>query len=470
MSNGADYDSLALVSPEVAAFQRYERRRLKAAISLTTIWLVTIALHLLTWGQWVVYALTAMTGTHLLRLLLTPPHPTPEGLPSWRDMPLSERQTVESDDAWPMVSILAAAKNEVTVIERLAHSLLSIDYPPQRLEVWLIDDNSTDGTGELMEALAAEYEQLRVVHRAADAVGGKSGALNEVWPQTRGSLLLVFDADAQVSQDCLRKLAPMFEQPEIGAVQLRKAIANNSQNLWTRSQVAEMAFDAYCQLKRFSGGGIGELRGNGQCVRRAALESCGGWNEATITDDLDLTLKLHLTGWDVALLMQPAVWEEGVVKAIPLWHQRNRWAEGGYQRYLDYWRLLTPRRLGWAKAYDLFIFWVIQYALPTAALPDFAMAVTRSRLPMLMPVSGAAIIFATLGMAGGLWRTQQASALSILVQTWRGMAYMTHWFVVVGTVTLRMALRPKRLKWVKTQHGDLSADDSVIEARVTSQS
>lgn len=75
--------------------------------------------------------------------------------------------------------------------------------------------------------------------------------------------------------------------------------------------------------------GVGELRGNGQFVRRQALASCGGWNEATITDDLDLTFRLHLNHWDIGILPVPAVREEGVTRAIALWHQRNRWAEGG---------------------------------------------------------------------------------------------------------------------------------------------
>lgn len=467
MFNGANKDSVNLVSLGADEFQRYERRRLKAAIAMACIWSFTVTLHLITWGQWVVYGLTLVTGAHLLRLLVLRPQRLPEALPSWQDTPPSEKEQTDLS-AWPYVSVLVAAKNEVGVIERLARSLMAIDYPSQRFDVWFIDDNSTDGTRELMDDLAEQYPNLYTVHREADAVGGKSGALNQVWPQTQGSLLLVFDADAQVGADCLRQVVPLFEQPGVGAVQLRKAIANGSQNFLTRSQVAEMAFDAYCQLKRVTGGGIGELRGNGQFVRRTALEQCGGWNEETITDDLDLTLKLHLTGWDIPLMTTPFVWEEGVVRPVPLWHQRNRWAEGGYQRYLDYWRLLTPQRLGWNKAFDLFVFWLIQYALPTAALPDFAMAVARNRLPILMPLSSAAFVFAALGMSSGLRRTQQASAFSILVQTMRGMVYMTHWFVVVSTVTFRMALRPKRLKWVKTQHGDVP-DHGAIEASVSSQ-
>ncbi|MEM9817406.1 MAG: glycosyltransferase family 2 protein [Cyanobacteria bacterium P01_D01_bin.6] len=457
------------VSPLAADdFHRYERRRLKAAIALVSVWAFTAALHLVALGQWIVYGLTLITAYHLLRLLCQAPNPRPEALPSWQDTPAAERQATDLTQ-WPTVSILVAAKNEAPVIERLTASLMAIDYPPSRFDVWLIDDNSTDGTGPLMDRLAQRYSNLHVSHRDENATGGKSGALNQVWPTTTGELLLVFDADAQIAPDCLRRVVPRFQQERVGAVQLRKAIANGTDNFWTRGQVAEMAFDAYCQLKRVAVGGIGELRGNGQFVRRTALAQCDGWTEETITDDLDLTLKLQINGWDVPLVMAPAVREEGVTRALALWHQRNRWTEGGYQRYLDYWRLINPRRLGWAKVLDLAVFWIIQYGLPTAALPDFILAIVRHRPPMLIPLSGTAAIFATVGMARGLRQSQSASAFSILVQTVRGMVYMTHWLMIVATVTFRMAIRPKRLKWVKTQHGGAETNP-VIEASISSQS
>ena len=91
--------------------------------------------------------------------------------------------------------------------------------------------------------------------------------------------------------------------------------------------MAEMALDTFIQQQRIAIGGIGELRGNGQFVRRAALERCGGWNEQTITDDLDLTIRLHLDKWDIQFLDFPPVEEEGVTTALALWHQRNRWGE-----------------------------------------------------------------------------------------------------------------------------------------------
>jgi 1,2-diacylglycerol 3-beta-glucosyltransferase len=310
----------------------------------------------------------------------------------------------------------------------------------------------------LLDQLAAEYKSLKVLHRKADAGGGKSGALNQVLPLTKGDIVGVFDADAQVPKDLLRRVLPLFRKPDMGAVQVRKAIANASQNFWTKGQMAEMALDTFIQQQRIAIGGIGELRGNGQFVRRLALERCGGWNEETITDDLDLTIRLHLDKWDIGFLNFPAVEEEGVTTALALWHQRNRWGEGGYQRYLDYWRLIASNRMGTLKTLDLFSFMIIQYLLPAAALPDCLMALARNRPPILSPLTVLALALPLIGMFIGLRRTRENSPLTVstffvtLWQTLRGTFYMLHWMLMIASITARISVRPKRLKWVKTVH------------------
>jgi 1,2-diacylglycerol 3-beta-glucosyltransferase len=303
----------------------------------------------------------------------------------------------------------------------------------------------------LLDRLAQQYKQLQVLHRSAGATGGKSGALNQALALTQGEIIAVFDADAQVTPDLLRRVVPCFGPDRVGAVQVQKAIANPIANFWIQGQIAEMALDTRLQQHRVAIGGLGELRGNGQFVRRSALERCGGWNEETITDDLDLTLRLHLDGWDIQVIEEPIIREEGVTKALDLWHQRNRWAEGGYQRYLDYWRLIVRNRLGTPKTIDLFFsFFLIQYLLPEAVVPDFLMALARHRPPILAPLTtcGFALSFATMFMQ--LRRTQKPFA--VLLQSMRGMVYMLHWFVVIASTTARMSVRPKQLKWVKTVH------------------
>ena len=449
-----------LSDPEIAEaefredfFQGLAGRRKKAAFLLMATWIVTIALHLVSWGEWLVLTLTFLVGVQILRYLFAPSEIVAAAL--------SDEELLNA----PKVSLLVAAKNEEAVIGNLVSMLCSLDYPTDKYEIWAIDDRSTDSTPVILDRLAKEYSQLKVVHRAANAGGGKSGALNQVIPQTFGNIIGVFDADAKVTSDLLRKVVPLFANPQTGAIQVRKAIANSAENFWTKGQAAEMALDSYVQQQRIAVGGIGELRGNGQFVNRTALYSCGGWNEETITDDLDLTIRLHLDNWKVGFLLAPPVLEEGVTKASSLWHQRNRWAEGGYQRYLDYWRYIVGTPMGFGKRIDLLCWMLLQYIVPAANVPDGIMAIARHRLPLLSPITALLFTWGFIGMIKGSIRIATASGnklslpllFNIIGQSLRGIVYMAHWQIVMLSITARMSIRPKRLKWVKTVHEGTSS-------------
>ncbi len=405
---------------------------------------MTIALHVVVGAVWLVYGLTLLMGWQVLRYWRAKPQEFPSQVPvvtpSFGTMaPLP-----------PLVSLMVAAKDEEAVIGRLVENLCQLDYPCY--ELWVIDDNSSDRTPDVLAALRQRYPQLKVVRRLPGAGGGKSGALNQVLPLTRGEIIGVFDADATVTPDLLQRVVPCFQRPRVGGVQVRKAISNATFNLMTQGQAAEMILDAYYQQQRVACGGMGELRGNGQFVRRQALERCGGWNEETITDDLDLSLKLHLHGWEIQILMTPAVAEEGVTSLLALWHQRNRWGEGGYQSYLDYWQPLLQNRLGWHKSWDVFCWFLIKYAIPTATIPDVLMAIAQQRLPLLFPLTTLGILISFVGMVRAMPMTQPIGVGGVLWRSVWGTLYMFHWLPVVSSTTVRMALRAKRLKWVKTVH------------------
>ena len=416
-------------------------RRWKAAVTLMMVWGTTIALHLLAWGSWIVLGVTLLFSIQVARIISSSPASSPP--------PLGEKDL----DQAPTVSILVAAKNEETVITELVESLCHLDYPQDKYEIWMIDDHSTDHTPTLLDQLAQQYQQLRVLHRPANATGGKSGALNQALSLSKGEILAVFDADARIPTDILQRVVPFFQRDNIGAVQVRKNIANADLNFWTKGQQAEMALDSYFQQHRICLGGIGELRGNGQFVRRRALASCGKWNEQTITDDLDLTIRLHLDQWDIGFLSHPSVQEEGVTSAIALWHQRNRWAEGGYQRYLDYWRWIIRNPMGLNKTLDLSTFLLFQYLLPTAAIPDFLMVMIRQNPPLYFPATTMMVTLSVWGMFRGCQtKSESPNIKQVILETLRGTIYMFHWLLIIPSMTARLAVRPKKLKWVKTAH------------------
>ena len=117
--------------------------------------------------------------------------------------------------------------------------------------------------------------------------------------------------------------------------------------------------------------------------------------------------------------------------------------------------------MGFGKRVDLLCWMLLQYIVPAANVPDGIMAIARHRLPLLSPVTALLFAWGFVGMFRGLVRIQNASGnpvnistlLKIVGQSLRGLVYMLHWQVVMFSVTARMSIRPKRLKWVKTVHG-----------------
>ena len=355
---------------------------------------------------------------------------------------------------WPSVDVVVAARDEEAVVTRLVERLSALRYPADRLSLCVVDDGSEDRTPDRLAVLQDRFPALRVIRRPRNAGGGKSGALNAALAQTQGEWLLILDADAQLAEDQLERLIPFASGGGWSAVQMRKAVNNAEDNWLTRVQAMEMAFDSQIQQGRLAGGGVAELRGNGQLLRRDLLEACGGFNEETVTDDLDLSFRLLLHEARIGILWNPPVQEEAVETLQALWKQRQRWAEGGLQRFLDYWPGLLSSRLTLAQRRDLVSFFLLQYALPVVSWSDLITSVLSRTSPAYWPLS--IVAFGVSGVA--YWRgcrrasdgpdLPQPDLFNLLL----GIAYLSHWFVVIPWVTLRMALRPKRLVWAKTSH------------------
>ena len=236
----------------------------------------------------------------------------------------------------PILDILVAARDEENVIERLVERLFNLDYPSNKLNIYIIDDGSVDKTPLILERLSKEFEKLKVISRSPNAGGGKSGALNYALKFTHGEWLLILDADAQLKKDTLLRLFKFVQDGSWSAVQLRKSVLNVGKNFLTNCQAMEMAMDAIFQYGRLSVSGVSELRGNGQLINKEVLLKCGSFNEDTVTDDLDLSLRLLFSKAKIGILWDPPVMEEAVENISALFAQRQRWAEGGLQRFFDY--------------------------------------------------------------------------------------------------------------------------------------
>jgi len=411
-------------------------RRFQSTLVVALVWGIVGLLHWQPKMQGLLLAIGAVSTIQALRMLMAKPDVAPA---------IGEAGITTT---LPTVSILVPAQNEATVLTHLVHSLFHLDYPATHLDIWIVDDGSTDETPHVLNNLQLQFPRLRVHQRAS--AGGKSGALNAVFPLTQGEVVVVCDADAQVPANFLQLAIPLFQQPAIGAVQVRKTISNQDQNFLTRCQQMEMSCDAFLQTHRLAITGMPELRGNGMFVRRSILEHCQGWNEATVTDDLDLTFKLYLAGTDIAFVAAASIQEEGVTTWGQLWHQRCRWAEGGYQRYLDYGpQLLT---LDGSKTIDLLLFFLLQFLLPIALIPDLLWTLFYDYHSVLLPLQTLLSVILTVSLLSGLHQFQGLRGGALLWATFQGSLYMLHWIPVIVVTTLRLCVILQTFQWRKTEH------------------
>ncbi|MFB2920858.1 MULTISPECIES: glycosyltransferase [Aerosakkonema] len=407
-------------------------RRLKATLVVLLVWGIVSLLHWQPQTQWFMVGLTAVLAVQTVRMLMAKPIAV----------------AIEDNTDLPKVSILVPAKNESAVLADLVHSLFQLNYAIDFLDIWIIDDGSTDETPQILNKLQTQFPTLQVHRRSSK--GSKAGALNAVFPSTQGEIVLICDADALVPANFLRQTVPLFQDRAIGAVQVRKNISKADTNFLTRCQQMEMSCDCFLQIHRIAVAGMSELRGNGMLVRRELLEKCNGWNEDTGTEDLDLTFKLYLVDAELAFVTNPAIQEEGVTTWRNLWHQHCRWAEGGYQRYLDYFpQILT---LGWAKEIDLLLFYLLQFLLPIGLIPDLLWTIFYSHHPILLPLQTLLSIILTVGFIAGVYQFQDLRGWSLLWATIQGSLYMVHWIPVMIVVTLRMCVKGRREQWIKTEH------------------
>ena len=247
---------------------------------------------------------------------------------------LQKYPQVINENYKPFVSVLIPAHDEECVIANTVQNILDMDY--ENFEVIVIDDRSVDNTASVIKDLEQKYDKVTALIRPKDAFPGKSAVLNDAFKIAKGEAILVFDADATVDADFLTTLIPHLEPKDVGAVQARKVIRNKNTNLLTRCQNNEYTLDTYFQVGRDSVKGAVELRGNGELIKRQAIEDIGGWNNYTIVDDLDMSTRMHIKGWDIRFCPDAIVYEEGIIYVKPLYRQRRRWLEGTIRRYLEY--------------------------------------------------------------------------------------------------------------------------------------
>jgi 1,2-diacylglycerol 3-beta-glucosyltransferase len=364
------------------------------------------------------------------------------------------------DGVRPWVTLVVAARNEAPVIGATVAALAGQDYAADgevRFDVLVVDDGSTDGTGDLAQAAASGLSSVRVVRREPDdGPRMKAAALTFAQAEVRGEVIGVVDADARVAPDFVARVMTAWRaDPGAAAIQVQRRSRNLEHGWIAAAQDEELLMDMASQCGRHATDGTAELRGNGMFVRRAALEAIGGWNPGALTEDLDLSTRLVAAGERIALAPQAEVGEEAVVTLPALWRQRLRWAEGSLRRLLELGPdLLRSASVPLTRKLD-FLAFTAEFLIP----PLFVTTILASLLTIPLPRPADWTVPLSLFVGYGLGTFLLALAglaahgergATLVGRATRGSLFLSHWLVIVPAALVRIAIGRHATAFVQT--------------------
>jgi cellulose synthase/poly-beta-1,6-N-acetylglucosamine synthase-like glycosyltransferase len=277
----------------------------------------------------------------------------------------------------PSVTILVPAHNEEHVIGKMIQEISHLTYPKNKLQVIIIDDASTDNTGQIADECSKNLSFVKIIHRnKRDGGKGKAAALNTALKISTGEIILCFDADYLPQQDIVQKLIQPFCDPLVGAVQGRPVVLNEPDNLITRMialerisgyRVDQEARDILGLIPQF-GGTVGGFR-------KSIIDDLHGFDAKMLAEDTDLTFSICLKGFKVRYVGEAECYEEAVDSWRAYWRQRHRWARGHMQVCFKHaLNVLKSRKLNLKEKVDGLLLLAI-YFLPVLSLFSLLLAV-----------------------------------------------------------------------------------------------
>ncbi|MCU1593812.1 MAG: bi-functional transferase/deacetylase [Frankiales bacterium] len=233
-------------------------------------------------------------------------------------------QRVEGPPWSPPVSVLVPAYNEAVGIEQALRSLAASDHP--NLEIVVIDDGSTDGTGDIVESLG--LPNVRLVRQEN---GGKAAALRRGTAEASHDILVMLDGDTVFETTTVRLLVQPLKDPKIGAVSGNTKVGNRRGLLgrWQHLEyVSGFNLDRrLLDLLRC----ITTVPGACGAFRREAVVAAGGLSSDTLAEDTDITMGILRAGYEVVHEERARAWTEAPSSSNDLWKQRYRWGYGTLQ-------------------------------------------------------------------------------------------------------------------------------------------
>lgn len=230
---------------------------------------------------------------------------------------------------YPSVAILIPAHNEGIVIRDTLEAMLKLSYPGQ-MDVYLLDDQSTDDTADIGRVFSSFFKNCHYVQVPDGNPKGKSRVLNYGLSITKSEYFIVYDADNQPNADALKLLVEVAEQTPnaAGAIGYVRTI-NQEKNLLTRMISIEFqVFQLLMQCGRWALFKTGSLPGTNMLLKRSVIEEVGGYDPYALAEDAELTIRITARDYLLPIVPEAETWEQEPENLKVFIKQRTRWLIG----------------------------------------------------------------------------------------------------------------------------------------------
>ncbi|RKD25898.1 glycosyltransferase [Ammoniphilus oxalaticus] len=367
----------------------------------------------------------------------------------------------------PTVSILIPAHNEAVVIEKTLRAMIRLEYPKDRLEVVVINDNSTDKTGEIARKIAMDHPFIKVVDTMPPRAGkGKSSALNQGFEISTGKYIIVYDADNTPEKKAVYYLVMGLENDQkAGAIVGKFRVSNAKRTLLTRFiNIETICFQWMAQAGRWFWFKMTTIPGTNFAIRRSIIETLGGWDEQALAEDTELSIRVYNLGYSIRFFPAAITWEQEPETWKVWWRQRTRWARGNQYVVVKFMRtfLSLERKI---VAFDLIYFFFTYFLFFSGVIVSNIIFITNLFIDLQLTIGLVSIILWVL--AYFLYVTEVFITLSIeqtemtltnfFIVLLMYFTYSQLWIILVAyslILEIKRALLRQEVQWYKTERFD----------------
>ena len=250
---------------------------------------------------------------------------------------------------YPTVTIAVPVYNEEETILKTVKSLLALDYPKDKLKIYIIDDGSKDNTWNVIQEFINNPNIILIKKEN----GGKHTAVNLAIEKTDSEFFGCLDSDSMVHPQSLKRILKYFQKDPATMAVAPSIIVYNPKNILQYAQGIEYDMSIYTKKMLGFMGGIHVAPGPFSIFRKRVFDELGNYKKAHNTEDQEIALRMQEHGYKIDHCPDAYVYTNSPNSVAKLYRQRLRWIYGFIKNLIDYRRMLFRKKYGTVALFTL---------------------------------------------------------------------------------------------------------------------